>query len=220
MGGRLDSILRVSVTQSCFFSLNAAAQLRVVSWGQAKPVILKPRWTEASRGKLIKDYPCQGPIQYHFSCSVVSDSLWPHGLQHTRLPCPSPTLGACSNSCPLSGWCHPNHLILCRLILFLPSIFPRVSLETNFIRISACQASGEWVFLKATPFLYRVIPVQGDKLYGLRDQLVFWIQIKSSSRQTFVAESSLFLRCIFLSQDKFSLTFLAYWVGKIIKGAL
>ena len=36
----------------------------------------------------------------------MSDSLWPHGLQHTRLPCPSPTPGACSNSCPLSQWCH------------------------------------------------------------------------------------------------------------------
>ena len=43
-----------------------------------------------------------------FSCSVVSYSLWPHGLQHTRPPCPSPTLGACSNSCPLSRWCHPT----------------------------------------------------------------------------------------------------------------
>ena len=41
-----------------------------------------------------------------FSCSVVSNSLRPHGLQHTRLPCPSPTPGACSNSCPLSRWCH------------------------------------------------------------------------------------------------------------------
>ena len=37
-----------------------------------------------------------------FSCSVVSDSLWLHGPQHARLPCPSPTPGACSNSCPLS----------------------------------------------------------------------------------------------------------------------
>ena len=43
-----------------------------------------------------------------FSCSVVSDSLQPHGLQHTRLPSPSPTPGACSNSCPLSWWCHPT----------------------------------------------------------------------------------------------------------------
>ena len=38
-----------------------------------------------------------------FSHSVMSDSLQPHGLQHTRLPCPSPTPGACSNSCP-SNW--------------------------------------------------------------------------------------------------------------------
>ena len=43
-----------------------------------------------------------------FSCSVVSDSLQPHGLQHTRPPCPSPTPGVYSNSCPLSQWCHPT----------------------------------------------------------------------------------------------------------------
>ena len=43
-----------------------------------------------------------------FSHSIVSDSLQPHGLQHTRLPCPSPTPGACSNSRPLSQWCHPT----------------------------------------------------------------------------------------------------------------
>ena len=43
-----------------------------------------------------------------FSHSVVSDSLQPHGLQHARLPCPSPTPRACSNSCPLSQWCHPT----------------------------------------------------------------------------------------------------------------
>ena len=48
----------------------------------------------------------EGSIQ--FSCSVVSNSLQPHGLQHARLPCPSPTPGACSNSCPLSQWCHPT----------------------------------------------------------------------------------------------------------------
>ena len=44
----------------------------------------------------------------HFSHSVMSDSLRPHGLKHTRLPCPSPTPGAYSNSCPLSRWCHPT----------------------------------------------------------------------------------------------------------------
>ena len=43
-----------------------------------------------------------------FSCSVVSDSLQPHGLQYARLPCPSPTPRACSDSCPSSRWCHPT----------------------------------------------------------------------------------------------------------------
>ena len=43
-----------------------------------------------------------------FSHSVVSDFLWPHGLQHTRFPGASPSPRACSNSCPLSWWCHPT----------------------------------------------------------------------------------------------------------------
>ena len=43
-----------------------------------------------------------------FSCSVISDSLGPHGLQYASLPCPSPTPTVYSNSCPLSQWCHPN----------------------------------------------------------------------------------------------------------------
>ena len=43
-----------------------------------------------------------------FSCSVVSDSLQPHGLQHARPPCPSPTPRVYSNSCPLSRWYHPT----------------------------------------------------------------------------------------------------------------
>ena len=45
-----------------------------------------------------------GTVQ--FSRSVMSDSLWPHGLQHARLSCSSPTPGAYSNSCPLYQWCH------------------------------------------------------------------------------------------------------------------
>ena len=44
-----------------------------------------------------------------FSHSVLSDSLRPHGLQHTRLPCPSPFPEACSNSFPSSRWCHPTN---------------------------------------------------------------------------------------------------------------
>ena len=47
-------------------------------------------------------------MAFLFSRSVVSDSLQPHGLQHARLPRPSPAPRACSNSCPLSRWCHPT----------------------------------------------------------------------------------------------------------------
>ena len=49
-----------------------------------------------------------GHESVQFSCSVMSDSLWPHGLQHSRLPCPWPTPGAYSNSCPSRPWCHPT----------------------------------------------------------------------------------------------------------------
>ena len=45
-------------------------------------------------------------VQY--SCSVVSDSLWPYELQHARPPCPSPTPRVHPNPCPLSPWCHPT----------------------------------------------------------------------------------------------------------------
>ena len=62
-----------------------------------------------------------------FSRSAVSDSLRPHGLQHTRPPCPSPTLGVYSNSCPLRRWWMPSkHLILCCPLLLLPSILPSI----------------------------------------------------------------------------------------------
>ena len=49
-----------------------------------------------------------GLSSVQFSCSVVSDSLWPHESQHARPPCPSPTPGVYSNPCPSSRWCHPT----------------------------------------------------------------------------------------------------------------
>ena len=60
-----------------------------------------------------------------FSHSVMSDSLWPHGLQHTRLPWPSPSPRACSNLCPLSRWCHPT-ISSSHPLLLLPSILPSI----------------------------------------------------------------------------------------------
>ena len=60
-----------------------------------------------------------------FSHSVTSNSLWPYGLQHTRLPYPSPTPGACSNSCPSSWWWHPT-ISSCYPLLLLPSGLPSI----------------------------------------------------------------------------------------------
>ena len=54
---------------------------------------------------------CKSCVRFssvQFSGSVVSDSLWPRGLQHSRAPCPSPTPRVYSNSRPLSQWCHPT----------------------------------------------------------------------------------------------------------------
>ena len=65
-----------------------------------------------------------------FIHSVVSDSLRPHELQHTRPPCPSPAPGVHPNPCPLSQWCHPA-ISYCLPLLLPPSIFPRIRVFSN-----------------------------------------------------------------------------------------
>ena len=66
--------------------------------------------------RISKDFLYHYISSVQFSCSVVSDSLWPRGLQYTRLLCPSPTPVVCSNSCQSSRWCHP--IILSSVVLF------------------------------------------------------------------------------------------------------
>ena len=66
-----------------------------------------------------------------FSHSVMSNSLWTHGLQHSRLPCPSPIPRACSNSCPSSRWCHPTISSSVAPLLFLPLVFLRTRVFFN-----------------------------------------------------------------------------------------
>ena len=72
----------------------------------SSPGILK--YFLKSPRKLSKSQRKKKRKSVQFSRSVMSDSLQPHGLQHTRLSCPSPTPKAYPNSCPLSQWCHPT----------------------------------------------------------------------------------------------------------------
>ena len=89
-----------------------------------------------------------------FSRSVVSNSLWPHGLQHARLPCAS-LPRVCSNSCPLSQWCHPT--ISSSVFPFSPcplSFAASRSLPINRLFASGGQSTGtsasdqsfQWIF--------------------------------------------------------------------------
>ena len=84
---------------------------------------------------MVEEEFCFLPLLFssvQFSHSVVSNSLWPHGLQHARLPCPSPTTGVYSNSCPLSQWCLPT---------ISPSVIPFTSRLQSFPTSGSFQMS-------------------------------------------------------------------------------
>ena len=102
-----------------------------------------------------------------FSRSVESDSLWPHGLQHSRFPCPSPTPGVCSNSCPLRRWCH-------RTILY--SVSPISSCHQS------CLAQGlfQWVssshqVVKYWSFSFSISPT--SEYSGLISFRIDWLDL-------------------------------------------
>jgi len=66
-----------------------------------------------------------------FNGSVLSDSLWPHGLQHARLPCPSPNSWSLLKLMSIESVMSSNRLILCHPLLLLPSIFPSIRVFSN-----------------------------------------------------------------------------------------
>ena len=81
------------------------------------------------------------------SCSVLSNSLWPHGLQHARPTCPSPTPRLYSNSCPLSQWCHPT--ISSSVISFSSSLQSFIKTRAlNMLKWSYiyCECTLTWYF--------------------------------------------------------------------------
>ena len=64
-------------------------------------------WKQMKSPEKFFNFPCYSFSSVQFNCSIMSDSLGPHELQHTRPPCPSPTHGVHSDSRPSSQWCHP-----------------------------------------------------------------------------------------------------------------
>ena len=85
---------------------------------------------------IIRKVQIKTTMRYHLtlvriSHLVVSDSLRPHGLQHARLPCPSPIPGACSNSMSIELVMPSYHLILFCPLLLLPSVFPTIRVFSN-----------------------------------------------------------------------------------------
>ena len=108
-------------------------ELWMFCWGSIRYQwrVLGLRGSESCSGEKVEIKHKQRSILLLFSHSVMSDSLQPHGLQHARPPCPSPTPRACSNSCPLSQWCHPT--ISSSVIPFfsLPSNFPSIRVFSN-----------------------------------------------------------------------------------------
>ena len=90
--------------------------------------------------------------EVQFSCSVMSDTLWPHGLQHNRLPCPSPTHRAHSNSCPLSQWC--SSTISSSVVFFYSCVqsFPASgSFPMSQFFASGGQSIGAWASASVLP---------------------------------------------------------------------
>ena len=101
-------------------------------WNCASVIFLTKTHTVSNPKQNIRQMPVeQFPIVFSsVSRSVVSNSLQPHGLQHARPPCPSPTPGVYSNSCPLSWWCHPA-ISSSVVPLSSPSIFPSIRVFSN-----------------------------------------------------------------------------------------
>ena len=78
-----------------------------------------------------------------FSCSVVSDSLWPHKLRHTRPPCPPPAPRVYPNSCPFSRWCHPTISSFVVPFFSCPQTFPASgAFQMSQFFTSGCQSIG------------------------------------------------------------------------------
>ena len=134
-------------------------------------------------------------LMLQFSHSVVSDYLWPHELQHSRRPCPSPTPGPCSNSCPSSRWYHPAFSSSFIPFSSCPQSFPAsgsfpmswfFASDVKGLELQPQHQSFQWVF--------RVISFRIDwfDLLAVQGTLKSLLQHHSWKHQFFGSQPSLF----------------------------
>ena len=122
----------MALFQRCFSELPPRAFTKYTYW------VSYPRYRAKCSYLSVKNSRAEAWVSVQFGPSVMSDSLWPHGLQHARLPCPSPTPRAYSNSCSLTQWCHPT--ISSSVVFFssCPQSFPAL----GFFPVSQFFTSG------------------------------------------------------------------------------
>ena len=120
-----------------------------------------------------------------FSCSVVSDSLWPHWLQHSRPPCPSPTLGVYSNSSPLCRWYHPT---ISSSVVPFSSCLQSFLASGSFPRSQFFASGGQSIGVSASA---SVLPmnIQGWFPLGWTGIILLLIHFKYSSVYIFILNS-------------------------------
>ena len=106
-----------------------------------------------------------------FSLSVMSDSLWPHGLQHAKFPCPSPTPRACSNSCPSSQWCHPT---ISSSVVPFSSCLQSFPVSASFQMSQFFTSDGQSIGASASA---SVLPKNIQDLFPLGLTGVYWLLI-------------------------------------------
>ena len=115
-------------------------------------------------------------MSVQFSCSVVSNSLRSHGLQHARLPCPSPTPGIYWNSCSLSWWCHPT---ISSSVVTFSSHLQSFPASGSFQMSQFFTSGGQSIGVSA---LASVLPVNIQDWFPLRLTGLISLQSKGLSR--------------------------------------
>ena len=140
------------------------------------PLCLLLKWTDKSHNQNhLWDFSCCLPhnpsfsslSSVQFSCSIVSDSLWPHESQHARPPCPSPTPGVHSDSRPSSQWCHPA--ISSSVVLLLLPPIPRS------IRVFSNESTLRMRWPKYWSFSFNIIP--SEEILGLISFRMDWLHL-------------------------------------------